>query len=389
MQDFTFQNTTKIVFGKKALECVGEETTACGKRVLLHYGSGHIKKTGLYDKIVASLKKAGISWVELGGVKPNPRLSLVQEGIELCRREGVDFLLAVGGGSVIDSAKTIALGAVYAGDVWDFFEEKAEPERALPVGVVLTIAAAGSESSKGCVISNEATGQKLFVNHEGLRPRFAVMDPALTSTLPPYQTACGAADIMAHVMERYFTQEPDVDFSDRLCEATLKSVVQNTPVALKKPDDYAARAEIMWAGTVAHNDLLGMGRIEDWASHNIEHELSAISDVAHGAGLAIVFPAWMKYVYKHNVARFVQFAVRVWNVEQRFDDPEATALEGIARTEAFFKSIGLPTRLGEIGIGADKFKGIGVSCKRNPDGAVGSFVKLSTKDIVNLLKLAE
>jgi alcohol dehydrogenase YqhD (iron-dependent ADH family) len=215
------------------------------------------------------------------------------------------------------------------------------------------------------------------------------MDPQLTFTLPPYQTACGAADIMAHVMERYFTQEPNVDLSDRLCEATLKSVIVNAPLALKKPEDYDARAEIMWAGTVAHNDLLGMGRIEDWASHRIEHELSAICDVAHGAGLAIVFPAWMQYVYKHNLQRFVQFAVRVWNVDERFDDPEGTALEGIARTKAFFASMALPTTLHEIGINVDKIKGIAESCKRNPGGAVGSFVKLSMQDIINLLKLAE
>ncbi len=389
MRDFTFQNTTKIIFGKHVLESVGEETAASGKKVLLHYGSGHIKKTGLYERITDSLKKVGVSWVELPGVMPNPRLSLVHEGVELCRREGVDFLLAVGGGSVIDSAKAIALGVPYSGDVWDFYAGKAEPKAALPLGVVLTIAAAGSESSKGTVISSEETGQKLPVNYDDLRPRFAVMDPSLTMTLPAYQTACGAADIMAHVMERYFTQEPDVDLSDRLCEATLKSVIQNTPVALQKPDDYAARAEIMWAGTVAHNDLLGMGRVEDWASHNIEHELSAVCDVAHGAGLAIVFPAWMQYVYKHNLPRFVQFAVRVWNVEERFDDPEATALEGIARIKAFFKSIGLPTTLQEIGIGSDKIEDIAQAGARNGGGALGSFVKLSARDIAKLLKLAE
>ena len=389
MKDFTFQNTTKIIFGKHAIEHVGEETAACGKKVLLHYGGGHIKKTGLYEKIIDALKKAGVDWVELGGVMPNPRLSLVYEGIELCRREGVDFLLAVGGGSVIDSAKTIAMGVEYNGDVWDFFAEKAFPEKALPVGAVLTIAAAGSEASKGCVITKEETGQKLPVNYEGLRPKFAVMDPSLTFTLSPYQTACGAADIMAHVLERYFTQEMNVDLSDRLCEGTLKTMIANTPIVMEKPGDYDARAEIMWAGTIAHNDLLGKGRIEDWASHQIEHELSAICDVAHGAGLAIVLPAWMKYVYKHNLPRFVQYAVRVWNVEQRFDDPEATALEGIERTKAFFTAIGLPTALSEIGIGAEHFKAIAEKCKRNSDGAVGSFVRLFTHDIINLLKLAE
>jgi hypothetical protein len=389
MRDFTYQNATKIIFGKEALSRVGEQTACFGKKVLLHYGEGHIKKTGLYEKITDALKKSGVEWVELGGVMPNPRLSLVYEGIELCRREGVGFLLAVGGGSVIDSAKTIALGVPYGGDVWDFFMETAAPASALPLGVVLTIAAAGSEASKGCVITKEQTSQKLFVNFEGLRPRFAAMNPELTFTLPAYQTACGAADIMAHVLERYFTNEPDVELSDRLCEAALKTVITNTHVALERPGDYAARAEIMWAGTLAHNDLIGMGRVEDWASHRIEHELSAICDVAHGAGLAIVFPAWMQYVYKRNLPRFVQYAVRVWNVEQAFGDPEATALMGIARTKAFFASIGLPTSLSEIGIGEEKFGRIAKNCKRNPDGGVGSFVRLEEGDIVDILKITK
>lgn len=389
MQNFKFHSPTKIIFGKDAIGCVGSETAVYGKKVLLHYGSGHIKKTGLYQKITDGLKKAGIAFVELPGVVPNPRLPLVHEGIALCRREGVDFILAVGGGSVIDSAKTIAMGVPYGGDVWDFFEEKAEPKAALPLGAVLTIAAAGSEASRGCVISNEQTGQKLPVNFDGLRPKFAALNPELTFTLPPYQTACGAADIIAHVLERYFTNAAHVDLSDRLCEGTLKAVIENTPAALCKPDDYDARAEIMWAGTVAHNDLVGMGRIEDWASHRIEHELSAINDIAHGAGLAVIFPAWMRYVYQHNLPRFVQYAVRVWNVEQNFEDPEKTALEGIARTKAYFSSLGLPTSLGEIGLNETHYSRIAQNCKQNPDGGVGSFVTLTPDDIVEILKIAQ
>lgn len=389
MRDFAYHNSTKIIFGKDALLNVGHETKKCGKKVLLHYGSGHIKKTGLYQKITDALRSAGIDWVELGGVVPNPRLSLVHEGIALCRAQGVDFLLAVGGGSVIDSAKAIALGVPYEGDVWDFFEGKAAPKAVLPLGAVLTIAAAGSEASTGTVITNEQIGSKLPCNAATLRPQFAVMNPELTYTLPAYQTACGAADIMAHVFERYFTNERNVDLSDRLCEATLKTVIVSTPIALEKPEDYDARAEIMWAGTVAHNDLLGMGREEDWASHMIEHELSAINDVAHGAGLTIIFPAWMKHVYRHDLTRFVQYAVRVWDVDPRIGDPEAVALEGIARTKAFFASIGLPTSLAEIGIGEEHYDHIAKSCIRSADGTLGSFVKLKLEDIRSILEMAK
>ncbi len=389
MRDFTYQSPTRILFGRSALEAVGSESAARGSKVLLHYGGGHIKKTGLYQHITRLLQEAGAAWVELGGVAPNPRLSLVREGIALCRREGVDFLLAVGGGSVIDSAKGIAAGVPYEGDVWDFYEDRGEPQAALPLGVVLTIAAAGSETSRGSVVTNEATGLKRFVNSDLLRPAFAVLDPELTCSLPAYQTACGAADIMAHIFERYFTNEPHVELGDRLCEGAIKTIIHTVPVALAYPENYDARAEIMWAGTVAHNDILGVGREEDWASHNIEHELSALNDVAHGAGLAIIFPAWMKYVYRRNVARFAQFAVRVWDVEPCFDDMETTALEGIARTKAFFASAGLPTSLREIGIGEEHFDHIVRNCKLNPDDTVGGFVKLDTEDIRNILAIAK
>ncbi len=389
MQNFRFISPTQIIFGKGVQEHVGEETKKHGTKILLHYGGGHIKKTGLYDEVTDSLKKAGVDFIELGGVMPNPRLSLVREGIDICRKNNVDFILAVGGGSVIDSAKAIAVGVYYEGDVWDFYLEKAEPKKAMPLGVVLTIAAAGSEGSMGSVISDEKSERKNAINYDIIRPAFAIMNPELTFTLPPYQTACGVTDIMMHVMERYFTTVPNVELTDRLCEAVLKTAINNVPKVLEKPDDYDARAQIMWAGTVAHNDLLTTGRIGDWASHRIEHELSAINDVAHGAGLAVIFPAWMKYVYKTDIQRFVQFAVRVWNVDQSFFDEEQTALEGIKKTEEFFKSIGMPTRLNEIGITDKHFDRIAERSKFANADYLGNFVQLKKDDILGILKFAE
>lgn len=389
MQNFRFLNRTEIIFGKGTQHQVGEETAKYGSKVLLHYGGGHIKKSGLYNDVTASLKDAGVAYVELGGVQPNPRLKLVREGIALGKREGVDFILAVGGGSVIDSAKAIAAGVRYDGDVWDFFTGKADVKDMIPVGAVLTIPAAGSEASDGSVVTDWEAGNKRHFGSPLARPKFAIMNPELTYTLPPYQTACGAADIMAHIMERYFTNEPDVELTDRLCEATLKTMISNVPKVLGNPNNYAACAEIMWAGTLAHNDLFSTGRIGDWASHMIEHELSAINDVTHGAGLAIVFPAFLKYVYKHDIDRFVQFAVRVWNVEQDYFGPEKTALEGIARLKAFFVFIGLPTSLGEIGIGEDKFEHIANHCRKFDGDTVGNFVKLAPADIIEILKIAK
>lgn len=388
MINFEYLNPTKIIFGKGNEKRVGNEVIQYGKRILLHYGGGSIKKSGLYDTVVKSLEEAGVYFIELSGVKPNPRLSLVKEGIKLCRDNDIDFILAVGGGSVIDSAKAIAVGVKYQGDVWDFYEGKAVPTETLPVGVILTIAAAGSECSKSSVITNENGWYKRGLNVELIRPRFAILNPELTFTLPPYQTACGIADIMAHIMERYFTQVDNVELTDRLCEATLKTVIGNAAKVIREPDNYDARAEIMWAGTNAHNDLLSTGRISDFGSHAIEHELSGIYDVAHGAGLAVVFPAWMKYVYKNNIDRFVQFAVRVWNVEQYFDDPERTALEGIQRLESFFKSIGLPVTLKELNIPDDRLEEMAEKCRKGSDGTTGNFVKLNKEDILNILKLA-
>jgi hypothetical protein len=387
MLDFTFHNATKIIFGRDTEKQVGQEISRYGKRVLLHYGGGSIKKTGLYDRVVESLKESGVEIFELGGVMPNPRLSLVREGIKLCRKNNVDAILAVGGGSVIDSAKAIGIGVPYGGDVWDFYSKGKKVEEMLPLGVVLTIPAAGSESSGGSVITNEDGWYKRATNSVAMRAKFAIMNPELTFTLPAYQTAVGAVDIMSHVMERYFTNVKNVDFTDRLCEATLRTMIRNTPIAIKEPENYDARAEIMWAGTIAHNDLLSTGRMGDWATHGMEHELSAIYDIAHGGGLAIMWAPWMTYVYKHDVERFAQFAYRVWDVEPDFRNQEKVALEGIKRMKEFFASLGIPVTLTGAGIPEDKFDEM--ARKATEEGPLGQFVKLDKDDVKKIYELAK
>jgi alcohol dehydrogenase YqhD (iron-dependent ADH family) len=389
MENFVFNSPTKIIFGKGTENLVAAEVINYSKKILFCYGGGSIKKTGLYDKVVNSLNEANIEFVELGGVKPNPRLGLVHEGIKLCRDNNINFILAVGGGSAIDTAKAIAVGVPYNGDVWDFYTGKSTVTEVLPIGVILTIPATGSEASNSSVITNEKGWYKKGINSDLIRPSFSILNPELTYTLPPYQTACGAADIMAHVMERYFTNVDHVDLTDRLCEATLKTIINNAPIALDQPDNYNARAEIMWAGTIAHNNLLSTGRIGDWASHKIEHELSGMYDIAHGAGLSIIFPAWMKYVYKHNVSRFVQFAVRVWDVDMPFESPEAIALEGIRRMTEFFKKLGLPVTLSDANIMDDKFEEMADKCTDSERITWGQFVVLHKKDIISIYKLAK
>ena len=388
MENFVFQNKTKIIFGRDTENQAGEETAAYAKKILLHYGGGSIKKSGLYDRVTASLKKAGVEYVELGGAQPNPRLSLVKEGINICRKEGINFILAVGGGSAIDSAKAMAVGVPYNGDVWDFYCGKAEPKKAIDVATVLTIPAAGSESSPSSVITNTDGDLKRGLTTDLIRPVFSILNPTLTFTLPNYQTACGAADILAHLFERYFTTTKCADFTDRLLEATMKTIIYNVPICIAEPENYDARAEVMWAGCVAHNDLLGTGRNQDWSSHGIEHEISGIYDVAHGAGLAVVFPAWMKYVYKSNVDRFVQFASRVWDIDVNFGDKERTALAGIAALENFFRSIGMPVRLKEMDIGADRLEEMAGKCTGGGTRTIGGFVPLDKKAVWEILKLA-
>lgn len=383
MRNFTYQNSTEIIFGNDAENYAGKKTKSLGKKVLLHYGSGSIKKSGLYDRIVKSLNDRGVDFVELGGVKPNPRLSLVQQGIELCRKENIDSILAVGGGSAIDSAKAISMGVFYDGDVWDIISKGLDIEKCLPVGVVLTIPAAGSETSDSLVITNEDGLFKLGYGNAILRPKFAIMNPELTYTLPFYQTACGVSDMMAHIFERYFTTDNNVDVTDRMCEAVLRSIMINALKVKENPNDYNARAEIMWAGTVAHCDILGVGRLSDWASHGIEHEISAIYDIAHGAGLSIVFPAWMKYQYKVKPSRFVQFAVRVMDVDLAFENDEAIIKEGIRRLEQFYKSIDLPIRLSEVEID-DK----NLELMAEKAAPTGKFSVLQKEDIAKIYRLA-
>lgn len=388
MENFIYENRTRIIFGKGTHLQVGLEIKKIADKILLHYGTTHIKKSGLYEQIVRSLNGAGVSFVELGGVKPNPRLDLVNEGIRLCRNNGIKLILAVGGGSAIDSAKAIAAGVPYNGDVWDFYTGKSSPSDAIAVTTILTIPAAGSESSSSSVITKEEGSLKRGLTNELLRPVFSILNPELTFSLPAYQTSCGAVDIMAHIMERYFTNTRNVDFTDRLCEATLKTVINNVPIALADPYNYDARAEIMWAGCIAHCDLLGTGRIEDWSSHGIEHEISGIYDVTHGAGLAVVFPAWAKYVYKNNIPRFVRFASRVWDVEVDHFYPEKTALEGIKRMEKFFKSIGMPVRLSDMKIDDSRLNEMADKCTDGDRHTLGNFVKLNKNAVRDILRLA-
>ncbi len=387
MDNFNFYSPTEFVFGKdRETECGKYVKKYGGKKVLVHFGGGSAEKSGLLAKVRKSLEQAGVSYTELGGVQPNPRDTLVYKGIELCRSEGVDFILAVGGGSVIDSAKAIAAGTLYEGDFWDFY--CGTPiEKALPIGVVLTIAAAGSEGSGNSVITKEDGLLKRGTGSDLLRSRFSILDPALTQTLPAYQTACGATDIMAHVFERYFTNTKEVEITDRLCEAVLLTMVKEVPRVIKDPDNYEACANIMWAGMVAHNNIVGVGRQQDWNSHGMEHELSALYDCAHGAGLAVIMPAWMEYVRSHNVMRFCQMATRVFGCQMDYENPDATALEGICCFRRFLKSIGMPINFDELGAKAEDIPvlveklGIG-------DGRRAGFMELDRQDVTRIYEIA-
>lgn len=387
MLNFTFYSPTYFAFGKGKQEEAGKLVSRFGgHKVLIHYGGGSVKRSGLLDAVCASLQKENLPYLELGGVKPNPRSGLVYEGIELCRKEQVDFILAVGGGSTIDSAKAIAAGAVYAGDFWDFYEGKLI-EHALPVGTILTIPAAGSEGSPDSVITKEEGMLKRGATGDAIRPCFSILNPELTATLPKYQVACGGADIMAHIMERYFTNTKEVEVTDRLCEGLFCTMLKELPKAVRNPADYDAQANIMWAGMTAHNNVVGVGREQDWASHNIEHELSALYDCAHGAGLSVIFPAWMRYVYKHDVMRFAQFAARVFGVTMDFQNPEETALEGICRLQNFWSSLGLPVSFGELGAKEEDISFMAENIAYGETG-IGNFVKLKAEDVKEIYRLA-
>lgn len=387
MRNFNYKNQTEIIFGKDSENNVGEEIKKYTNRILFHFGGGSIKSSGLYDRILNSLKNENIDVIELSGVKPNPRVSLVREGIEICRKNNIDFILAVGGGSVIDSAKAIAAGVNFNGDVWDLFLGEPINHKCLQLATILTIPAAGSETSSGTVITNEDGWYKRSTGHPSLRPVFSIMNPELTFTLPKYQTSCGIADMFAHILERYFTNENYVDLTDRLCEGAMKAIIDNALRLNINPNDYNARAEIMLSGMVAHNDSLSMGRVGDWASHDIEHELSGIYDIAHGAGLSIVFPAWMKFVYKHDVNRFAQFANRVFDIDINTNNLEETALRGIEALENFFSTLELPTKLSHVNIADDRIDEMAKKLVAHTD-YVGDFVKIRYPEALEILKLA-
>ncbi|MBO6239561.1 MAG: iron-containing alcohol dehydrogenase [Butyrivibrio sp.] len=389
MENFTFYSPTFFAFGKDTENDAGKYVKRFGgSKVLIHYGGGSVVRSGLLDRVKKSLEEAGISFVTLGGVKPNPRSGLVYDGIELCRKEKVDFVLAVGGGSVIDSSKAIAAGTIYDGDFWDFYTGK-RIEEALPIGTILTIAAAGSEGSPDSVITKEEGMFKRGASGDAIRPKFSILNPALTQTLPAYQTAAGITDIMAHLHERYLTNSKDVEVTDRLIEGLLLTMIHEGPRVIENPDNYEARANIMWAGMMAHNNSCGVGRSQDWNSHNIEHELSALYDCAHGAGLAVTMPAVFKYVYKHDVSRFAKLATRVWGCQMDFDDPERTALEGIAALENFLKSIGMPLNFAELGAKEEDIPTL-VKALCYGDGRTGSisgFVTLDEEDCTKIYKM--
>ena len=393
IKDFNFYAPTRVVFGKNAEMQIGDLVAQQnGHKVLVHYGGGSAERSGLLDVVREQLKSHGIPFVELGGVVPNPLLSKVQEGISLCRREQVDFILAVGGGSVIDSAKAIGYGSLYDGDVWDFWAGKAVPEACLPIGVVLTIPAAGSEMSSSCVITKDDGLLKRGINSDLCRCRFAVMNPERTYTLPPYQTAAGATDIMMHTMERYFSKYEDMTLTDAIAEALLRTVKDAALVVMEHPEDYRYRAQIMWAGSLAHNDLTECGTEKDFATHRLEHELSALFGVTHGAGLAALWPSWARYVKDKHLSRFVQFAVNVMGVENDFAHPDETAEKGICAIEDFYRKIGMPTNIHELlgrEITDDEIEVLVDKCSRGNTITIGAFEVLGADEMRAIYRLAK
>ena len=384
MLNFVFHSPTKFVFGKGEENNVGSYLHPyTPQKVVVVYGGRSAERSGLLGRVYASLKQAGLPYVSLSGVQPNPRYELAQEGIALCKREQVDFVLAIGGGSVIDTAKCIAAGALYDGDPWqDFFIDKKTAQAALPVACILTIAAAGSEGSWDAVITHEAQGLKEMMRSEAIRPVLSILNPELTMSLPAYQTACGVTDMFVHITERYFTNTRDGDITDELAEALMRTILKYGILCVKEPDNYNARAQIMWAGTLAHNDLCGVGREQDWTSHHIQRRIGAKYDSAHGAGLATIFPAWAQYVYKHNVPRFVRFATKVMGVDNDVFHPEEVALEGIRRIKAYFASLGMPTTLSELGVKDEDIKELA-------NFNDGFFVKLTPADMEKIFELAK
>jgi len=393
MKDFKYYTPTEVIFGEKSEEKVARLVKKHGgTKVLVHYGGQSAIKSGLLDKVCGLLSDEGIEFFKLGGVVPNPRLSKVYEGIDLCRKEGIDFILAVGGGSVIDSAKAIACGVPFDGDVWDFYLGKLHAEVCLPVASVLTIPAAGSEMSESSVITNEDGGVKLGYSNDITRPKFAIMNPVRTFTLPPYQTAAGVTDMIMHTMERYFTHDDDMTLTTEVAEAVMRTLMDSVFAVLKNPEDYRNRAQIMWGGSIAHNGLTGCGVSDDWATHQLEHELSGMFDVTHGAGLAAVWPSWARYVYKENVSRFVRFAVNVMGVPNDFTNPEGTAIKGIEAMERFYHAIGMPINIHELigrDIADDEIKEMARKCSRDYKSTQGCFKVLDHSDMEAIYRMAK
>lgn len=391
MLNFEFHTPTKVFFGKDTHKQVGNILNNYGfKKILLHYGGGSIKKTGLYDQVIESLNRNKIEFIELGGVEPNPKVSLVRKGTQICKEEKVDMVLAVGGGSVIDSSKVIAVAALSDHDPWEFLSKKETPTKALPVGTILTLSASGSEMSNSAVLTNQEGDLKRGFGSDLNRPLFSILNPELTYSVGKFQTGCGIVDIMMHTLERYFTKSKDVDLTDQLAEGLLRSVIRAGEIAINNPEDYEARATLMWAGSLSHNDLTGAGRDVYMSCHQLEHEISGIYDfVAHGAGLAIIFPAWAKYIYKYNVEKFCQYAVRVWNIQMNFENPKETALKGITATENYFKSIGMPVRLSELNINDEKFEEMAEKCTHFGARTLPDYITLDKKEIIEIFELCK
>ncbi|MDF2036590.1 iron-containing alcohol dehydrogenase [Cytobacillus oceanisediminis] len=384
MQNFTFYNPTKLIFGKDQLSQLQTEIPQYGKKVLVVYGGGSIKRNGLYDKVKAQLHEIGAEVFELSDVEPNPRISTVRKGVEICKAEGIDFLLAVGGGSVIDCTKAIAAGAKYAGDAWDLVIKKAFAAKALPFGTVLTLAATGSEMNAGSVITNWETNEKYGWGSPVTFPKFSILDPVNTFTVPRNQTVYGIVDMMSHVLEHYFHLEENTDFQDRMCESLLITIMEAAPKLLEDLESYEHRATILYSGTMALNGILNMGYRGDWATHNIEHAVSAVYDIPHGGGLAILFPNWMKHNLKVKPERFKQLAIHVFNVDPAGKTDEETALEGIEKLREFWNSIGAPSRLADYDIDDSKIELM--ADKATVNGEFGNFAKLNHDDVVSIYR---
>ena len=392
MFDFKYFTPTKVLFGKNTEDKVAELVQEFGgKKVLIHYGGGSVIRSGLMQRVTDKLDAAGIKYVKLGGAVPNPHLSLVYEGIELCKKEGVDFLLAVGGGSAIDSAKAISYGLMNDGDVWDFYDYKRQAKASMPLGVILTLAATGSEMSDSSVITKEEGLVKRGYSSDFGRPKFAILNPELTMTLPDYQTACGCTDIMMHTMERYFTNGGNMEITDSMAEALLRTVKENAKILVKDPKNYDARAEVMWAGSLSHNGLTGCGNDGgDWMTHKLEHELGGLYDVAHGAGLAALWGSWARYVYKNCLPRFKRYAINVMGIPANAGSDEEIALKGIEAMEDFYREIKMPTNLRELGVNAtdDDLKLMAHKCAVGVNGGKGSARFLKEEDMLEIYKMS-